>query len=105
MSSTSSCSNLLLQNRRQQINLPNMVCGMEQVAEDGFDHAVRLIADVDSFGKVFVCQGFEGGEEDAPAFFPALHHQRTIVAYFVQKLARALTVGFFAIAGQEISPA
>ena len=78
---------------------------MEQVAQDGLHHAVRLVADVDRFGKVLLGERFERGKENAPAFLPALHHLPAIVTLLVQELARALPVRLFAICGQEIGPA
>ena len=70
----SCCAFSIFQNRRQQINLPNMMCGVEQIMEDGVDHAVRLVTDVDGFSKVFFCDRLEGCEEAAPAFLPTFHH-------------------------------
>ena len=82
-----------------------MMASVKQVAQDGFDHAVRLAPDVDGFGKVCFGQRFEGGKENAPAFFPPLHDLGALVVFLVQELARALAVGFFTIGGQKIGPA
>ena len=74
-----------------------MVGGVLQVAEDGFDHAARLAADVDGFGKVFAlfiippvgrCRVGSGIKHDEPLASSELAVMITAQDLYPRQLAR-----------------
>ena len=90
---------------REVEDLTGVVGGVIDAAEEGLLGGVLFAADGDGFVEVGGLKGCEGFFDGGPAGVPLCHELGAIFGGLQDELAIAVSVGFFAVGGEEIGPA
>src|SRR5438067_2122947 len=89
----------------QQDNLPHVVRVVRDLAMNGLQHGMRLVANGHHASQVLRLQRRDGVEDIFPSRLPPAHELGTRGPRLQDKFLVSIAVGLFAVAGEEIQEA